>query len=331
VWGVLDGALQEKTTTCFGTNIGRSNERTPTQQAVFEAEAKHTSKMKEGYVLEPSGATQVRLPMKVKVLQDQLKNIAYPCVSTPKLNGVNATYRLKDGVLTLTSRGGEVYPDIPHLTSDILTIMAHTQTNELNGELYIHGEHLQDITSAVKKPKPLSKRLEFAMFDMPSEATYKDRRDTMIDEDTQFSYDYVSFLAGIQCDSIEDIEDHYAQCMDSKLEGTVVKNYKGLYVHGTRSSDQFKYKKALDAEFEVVGYEIDKNDCPVWVLTTNGHNFKAKPKGNRQDQQAIAKIAGEFVGLWATIEYEMLSKDGKPLKPIFMNFRDCDSSGNPLT
>lgn len=42
------------------------------------------------------------------------------------------------------------------------------QTDCLNGELYIHGEHLQDIQSAVKKPNKLSPKLQFHIFELPT-------------------------------------------------------------------------------------------------------------------------------------------------------------------
>ncbi len=127
-FGQVDGAQQTKDTTCYGTNIGRSNERTPTQQAEFEAKAKWTKKVKSGYTEDPSGVILVSLPMKVKVFQDQRKNVTYPCQSTPKINGVNATYTLTgDNHLMLTSRGGEDFPPIPHLQSLISNHLAITR------------------------------------------------------------------------------------------------------------------------------------------------------------------------------------------------------------
>jgi len=166
-WGQLDGKQQSKSTVAKGKNIGRANETTPEEQAILEAQSVWAKKQKAGYSTSSEAPTTVALPMKVKVFKDQLKNVIFPCVSTPKLNGVNATYRLVANELVLTSRGGEVYPPIPHLEEEVLDIMNRLATTELNGELYIHGEHLQDITSAVKKPKELSLKLTFNIFDVP--------------------------------------------------------------------------------------------------------------------------------------------------------------------
>ncbi len=112
--------------------MGRANERTPEQQAIFEMNAK-----------------AINLPQKVKVYQDQLHNIAEHVYISDKLNGINGLYRVNNGSLTLYSRGGLPYPELPHLTDDIMHLMQSNDLTALNVELYIHGTHLQDIQSAV--------------------------------------------------------------------------------------------------------------------------------------------------------------------------------------
>ena len=166
IYGQFGGKLQSQQTICKSVNIGKSNETTPEQQAQLESAALITKKIKSGYSYDQSGPTTVQLPMKVKAYQDQLHNVKFPCFSACKLNGVNAIYRRENGKLTIYSRGGEVYPTIPHLESLVHKAMDLFQSNELNGELYIHGEHLQDIQSAVKKPKELSAKLSFCIFDI---------------------------------------------------------------------------------------------------------------------------------------------------------------------
>ena len=162
-FGQLDGKLQHKHTTCYPKNVGRSNETSGSEQAILEANAKHLKKIKSGYSLsieEPSG---VLLPMKVKVYQENLNNVIFPCMVMTKYNGVNGTYTN----LSLTSRGGLDYNTIPHLEPEINELLSILDTTSLGGELFIPNTHLQDITSAVKKRKALSAQLEFRVFSMP--------------------------------------------------------------------------------------------------------------------------------------------------------------------
>ena len=176
VFGQLGGKLQTNTTTCQATNIGRSNERNPAQQTEFEALAEHKKKIKLGYALTMETPSEVTLPAKVKIYQEQLNNIKFPCYDMVKLNGINGLYKLEKGVLNLYSRGGELYPSIPHQHTEILLLMKALNTDALNGELYIHGKHLQDISSLVKKSQKDSNLLEFHVFDAPNiKGNFKER------------------------------------------------------------------------------------------------------------------------------------------------------------
>lgn len=339
-FGQLDGAMQTQSTQCISRNVGKANETTPEQQAELEVQALITKKLKSGYSYDQEAPVTVLLPMKVKSYQDQLHNITFPCYSTPKLNGINGLYRRDPATnqLTLYSRGGEAYPAIPHLTQPVLDIMDELNCNELNGELYIHNTPLQDIQSAVTKPNELSHKLTFNIFDISDSSEPFSKRHAILQElaQTLLSIDshirkYIGFVPAVICNSHEDIESHYIVCMTLQYEGTVIKLPHGLYKHNIRSSEQFKYKKTISAEFLISGFELDKRKHPVFHLWTDlqsTNTFKAKPKGTHEFLSSIDPKS--YVGHWATIEYECLSKSGTPLKPIFIGLRKCDESGNPL-
>lgn len=337
-FGQLDGKLQTNTTTCQATNVGRSNERTPTQQAEFEALADHKKKIKSGYSLTLDTPSEITLPAKVKVYQDQLKNVKFPCYSTFKLNGVNGLYKRENKILTLYSRGGEIYPEIKHLTQHIHDLMDELGCNELNGELYIHGEHLQDIQSAVKKPNDLSPRLTFYVFDTPDISTkysIRNQIDLATLAKTLHSIDspiiqYIGFLIGTECNSHEDIEMLYEDAILRGYEGTVIYNANHLYKYNERSSDAFKYKKALDAEFLILGYELDRQGNPTLICQSEGGSFKVRPTGTAEYRKQLLLDMPNNIGKWYKVEYETLSKDKIPLKPIGLGIRNCDQNGQPL-
>jgi len=206
------------------------------------------------------------------------------------------------------------------------------QSNELNGELYIHGEHLQNITSAVLKPKESSKLLSFCIFDIADSPLPYDERRVMMMQYLKFNPTIpssVCTIVGSVCLCTEDIETYYEKAMQAGFEGTVIKNLSGLYQHNVRSSDQFKYKKAQSAEFRITGYELDKRNHPVFhLITSKPALFKAKPKGSHEFLASIDPQT--YVGQWGTCEYETLSAAGIPLKPVFIGPRKCDTNGNPL-
>lgn len=330
MYGELNGKIQEHRYNSKKKNIGKANETTEYEQALNEANSKWTTQLKKGYTITPNEASGIMTPMRVKSYQEQLHNVKFPCFSAAKLDGVNAIYKRVDGKLTIYSRGGEVYPPIPHLEPLVHQAMDAFNSNELNGELYIHGEYLQDIQSAVKKPNQLSPKLSFCIFDIADSAEEFYERALLMHSYHNFDTTInstVSVIYNITCLSAADIDSHYSECTNFGYEGTVIKNHSALYQHNVRSSDMFKYKKAQSAEFRILSYELDKHGSPVFTLQCTTGTFKAKPIGTRGFWELFNP--SEYIGNWATVEYETLSKSGVPLKPIFITLRICDADGTP--
>lgn len=345
-FGQLGGKLQSKTTTCFSKNIGKSNSTTPSEQAVLEAQAKWEKKVKAGYTTDQTAPVSVQLPQKVKTYIGNESKIVFPAYSTYKYNGVNATYWLQpDGTLKLTSRGGNEYPAIPHLESGIRSVLAALGTDSVNGELYIHGEHLQDIVSAVKKPKELSKQLTFRFFEFPTyEAPEKQVRSPLTVKSfaykasqlvalkhSDYTDEVVTPVELVLVENRAELEAHYVMAMSEGYEGTVIYNQDAEYKFNERSSSVYKYKKAVDAEFVVHSYELDKNGHVVYHChTPEGKSFKVKRKGTNEERQLDVASAANNIGCWLKVEFEMYSKDNVPLKPVGLTFRNCNSTGEPL-
>ena len=321
-FGQLDGKLQTSTDTCSPKNTGRSNERTAEQQAILEAQSKFAKKVKSGYSQELTSTPTVQLPQKVKTYQDNKHLVSYPCYATPKYNGLNGTYwLLPDKTLKLTSRGGDELPPIPHLEPTILKMMEHFKTTCINGELYISGESLQNITSAVKKPKELSKSLEFIPFELPLvSAPYKDKVALLI-----------KYIPIVYITREEMLEEFYAATVGAGYEGVVIYNTNSIYQFNQRSSTVLKYKPVADAEYKILSYTTDRNGHPVFTCETHdGKQFKVKPKGTDEERkQIITNFDSQYKNNYYKIEYEMLSDSGIPLKGVGIGLRACTTTGEP--
>ena len=322
-FGQLDGKLQTSTDTCSPKNTGRSNSTTAEQQAILEAQSKFAKKVKSGYSQELTSTPTVQLPQKVKTYQDNKHLVSYPCYATPKYNGLNGTYwLLPDKTLKLTSRGGDELPPIPHLEPTILKMMEHFKTTCINGELYISGESLQNITSAVKKPKELSKSLVFIPFELPLvSAPYKDKVALLI-----------KYIPIVYITSEEMLEDFFTVTVEAGYEGIVIYNTDSIYQFNQRSSTVLKYKPVADAEYKILSYTTDRNGHPVFTCETHdGKQFKVKPKGTDEERkQIITNFDSQYKNNYYKIEYEMLSDSGIPLKGIGVGLRACDSNAEPL-
>lgn len=330
-WGIIGGKQQTQEYVCTGRNIGRANATTPEQQAIIEAQAKYVDKVKSGYSTDISAPITVQLPQKVKSYLDNKHLVKFPAFTTPKLNGVNGTYWLIDGQLSLTSRGGESYPLIPHLEEQIKQAMDFLQTDCLNGELYIHGEHLQDIQSAVKKPNKLSPKLQFHIFELPTINQPYSAKSTLFGQlNATLGLSHVIGITPISVESHDDAAIWYNIHMLSGFEGSVIYNSDAMYEFNVRSSSVLKYKGTLDLEVKLLSYNVDKNGHPVFNAIYNGKEFKVKPKGtDKERKDIISNFESQYKDQWYNISYECFSKDGTPLKPVGNYLRNCNNLGEP--
>lgn len=335
-YGQVAGKMQTKTTTCKGKNIGKANATTDAEQALSEAASKWEKQKKKGYVECPTGKSNVLLPMKVKAyFDDKMKDkVVFPATLSPKLNGVNGECRLlPDGTFVQLSRGGEEYPLPPaNAVKELRVAMAALGTDSLNYEIYLHGTHLQDINGAVRAPhnhKELWEKLQYHVFDLPTiGGSWKTRKGKL--KKSLVTGKYVKPVIVMEVSSHADIINQQDGYVALGFEGSIVRNYEGLYEYNKRTMDVLKVKYVLSEEFQVLSWAPDKNSHPVYVCKSQGGDFKVKRKGTNEERLADAQVADDNIGEWLTVEFETWSKDKKPLKPVGITFRVCDTEGNPL-
>jgi DNA ligase-1 len=145
------GGVGEKLTTdpetiTKGKNIGKSNETTPWEQAVLEADAKFEKKLKSGYVKTLAAAKRGKVDAAVKGgIEPQLAHsyakqghkISFPCVGQPKLDGIRCIAIKLGTSVTLWSRQRNQFTSCPHIEEDIRKVFAGKDII-LDGELYNH-------------------------------------------------------------------------------------------------------------------------------------------------------------------------------------------------
>lgn len=168
VWQVevVDQAPQAKLKITHGQEGGKMTEkaeyftegkqgRNAFEQAISEAEGRIKKQVDKGY--RENKADLENLPVLAMLSKDHTKDGKTETVEdgvfiSDKLDGVRclAKCKLADGVkvVTLESRTGQPYV-VPHIIEELTEFMQPGDI--LDGELYIHGPSLQEITSAVKR------------------------------------------------------------------------------------------------------------------------------------------------------------------------------------
>lgn len=341
--GTIDGKKQQSRYTAQATNVGRSNERTPIQQASFEAEAKWRFQVERKYSTTPSDAENfLLLPMlaesidkKKKLLFEDKSMVKFvPCDIQPKLDGVRCLAVKQDGEISLLSRQGKEWGFVPHIIDQLAWL---PEGDCLDGELYIHDPNIsfQTITSwckgTHKQAKPEAIRVEYHVYDYPmvnnddNWGTWSQRRVKLesIPESAN-----VKSLITYSCESYEDIQKYHSIFVADGYEGAIVRIRKGEYSFGHRSSNLMKVKSFMDDDYEVVGWTTGKQDsregdCVIWICKDNKSEttFQVRPQGTHDERKELTKIADTLIGSVLKVKYFELTDDGIPRFPVGIGFR----------
>jgi DNA ligase-1 len=330
-WGQDGGAQQQARFECKPKNAGRANATTAEEQAIKEAVAKWKKQVKKKYFETPEAAgTELNLkPMLAKSFEDRKAKVTYPVDVQPKLDGVRCFAYRRDGRVFLQSRGGDPY-DVEHIRSALepcLTAEGHV----LDGELYLHGTSLQNITSLVKRPQEGSERLSYCIYDHTFIETYNtawQMRRTVLERWFKESAPSESILPvpTVQAESEERVRalhDHYVK---AGYEGAIIRTLDGVYKFGYRSSDLLKLKSFQDAEFPIVGWTVGKGkfaNVPIFKCTTGeGKEFDVAPKGTDAERLEMLRKADSLIGKQLTVRFFDWTDERIPHFPVGICIRE---------
>lgn len=331
----LDGKVTRREHPAKAKNVGRSNETTPLEQAQLELDSRAKKQLDKGYVRtqeeakEPSTNTLGLLKPMLATALEKVKpgDIDWTMASAqPKLDGHRALF--KDGVLY--SRQGKVI-DLPHVTEAIKA--AGLDHLHLDGELYLHGKTLQEISSLVKRHQEETKELVYHIYDVVADHPWR-KRIHFADSEGAKPDTWPGSLCRVPhrlVRNFEELQEAHEQNLSNGYEGTMLRWGSAGYQDGKRSKHLLKMKNFQDDEFEIVGAERGVPylssggvfEVPVWVLDAgNGRTFTATAQGNMQEKNALWETRNEHIGKKLTVKYHYLSKDGIPQLPVALRFRE---------
>ena len=133
----------------------------------------------------------------------------------------------------------------------------------------------------------------------------------------------------LEVQSEEQVLAFQEKCIESKFEGCMVRNRKGLYESGVRSKNLLKVKLFEDDEFKVVGYaqaEGGHAGCVIWICSTDknapiiGYSmekpgptmFRVVPNGSLPERMEYFKEGDKHMGKMLTVKFQGYSLDGLP-------------------
>lgn len=336
--GALGGKQTTKRYTAEPKNVGKANETTAEQQAQLEAEAKITKQLKSGYFYtqEEALAFVEFTPMKAQNHNKHAAKIVYPVYMQPKLDG----FRL------MIDKNGQAWSK----QGEPIELPAHWEgvkefaisCGGLDGEVYAGlisegGLSLQAIRSAFLTPDEVNTpKLKYFVYDIPDTGVLDqyERLEKLDSTPNKEIPESIVLHIGEYVTNEYQGDLLHAKWTKMKYEGSIYRNIDGLYEFGKRSYNLIKRKDRQDAEAIVESVRIDKNgDGVLFTTCLNGDQVgkqveflmrkDADPMINyRKYENAIC-----LIGKAVMYEYEDLSDDGVPLKPVGTALREVLPNG----
>lgn len=329
---------------CHPKNVGRANETTPFEQALFTAQSKWNKKRDQGYDPEEEEATEekeegkyrsspLRLrPMLAQKYETRAHDLRFPAGASPKLDGIRALVQLysptgeeKDLQVQITSRLNKEYPFLTRIREEVLVLLQHFGPKIiLDGELYSHSLAFNLISGAARaknRPSPQDDLIEFWIFDLylPDEPdlSYKERAERLREMEAfcssrgQFeaeSFSNLRFVTYHEVNSHEEIPAFHTRFVSEGYEGLMLRNLDAPYLLGYRTENLLKYKDFVDEEFQVVDVEQGKGTeegAVVFVCeTSEGERFTVRPRGSIAKRRWQLEHRDLYVGKMLTVRYQ---------------------------
>lgn len=323
--GVLDTEnIVKHSKLCKSKNIGKSNETTPEEQAILEAEAKVKDKLTKGYfeTVEDAETEEVILPMLAKDYKKESGKIDWSkdVYIQPKLDGMRCLAIIKNGNVTFKSRDGKNIENIDHIKNELTGL----EDQILDGELYAHGLSFQENMKLIKKYRPgKTEDIKYHVYDFVDNLSFKlrfEKLKTLIDSNNFKTVELV--FTKLLDDKLKLPVIHMCNMNDS-YEGSIIRHGDNHYKINGRCSSLLKYKDFKDISLEIE--QITPNEVNPLHGTPHfnlkGKSFKAGCKLSHKERENLLLNKHKYIGKIAEIRYFEETDDGIPRFPVMVGIR----------
>ena len=339
--GQVDGKkVVSKWTECAGKNLGKKNETTPEEQAMFEAQSKYKKKLETGYTEYIDKIDDVKFkPMLAQKFEDRIKEVQKAikdgyCWSQPKLDGIRCIAR-KDGLFT---RNGKRHENLAHIEKELESYFKENPDSILDGEIYNHDfkDDFNELCSIVRKTKPTpedreysAKYAEYWIYDKNSQDNFGDRMEELTNLCLTYVFGMVKILETRKIYDMEELDSSESDYIEKGYEGQIVR-ISDVGYEQKRSKCLLKRKRFIDEEFKIIDIEEGIGNRSgvagkIILETEEGKLFGAGIRGDYSFFEILLNSKQEYIGQWATIRYFNRTPDENiPRFPVFVNVRDYE-------
>ncbi len=309
-YGQVGGKLQTTIgKECISTNDNRINCRDSVSQAVFEVESMYRDQLRLRYFEDLESARNNKKIMPMLAQNGKKIKFEFPIDIQPKYDGLRCLTIWQNDEIKLLSRGNKFYnvKHIENILSDMLK-----EGEMLDGELYIHGISLQTINSWVKREQSDTLKIEYHIYDTPSDEPWYKRKNKL---KSYKSNDIIKIVETTTVNSLSEIELFHNKFVEDGFEGAILRDNNSKYLFGKRSSGLLKWKNFEDKEFKIVGIESGTgkmSDCPIFVCKNdmNDKTFNVVPLGTMESRKEM--FTDSNIGKFLTVKFIGRTEDMIP-------------------
>ena len=264
-----------------------------------------------------------------------------------KLDGVKALFYYKDGEVLTASRGGEDYNiSTTHIRTwePLVKFFEANPTVILDGELFVRGKTLQQISGAARMEKNAydCDWLQYWVYDCyftdNPNMIAKDRYNFLVNELNHkfgiFVYlspeddeikDEVRLLYHENVSGWDNMKKLHDKWVAEGFEGAVITDPSKPYKVGSRCNNLIKIKQYKSEDFVVVGYKLGLRGTEDMTFTCqleDGRTFEAMPCGDRATKaEYVENFDNKYRGHKAECTFFNYSDDGIPTQTKMRIFR----------
>ena len=343
-YGVVDGKQTTvNTLVTSGKNIGKSNETTPWEQAMKQADALFTKQSDDlGYSEKPDNNNMIIKPMLAHTYFDKNgnpdknkdKHIQVPFYMQPKLDGVRMLVGKKlDGTQVVMSRTGKPMYNMDHITSELFPRLKKGEF--VDGENFTFELTFEEITGICRTSKEKHaenkqcQSIRFHAFDTfhlsRMDEPFKARMKRL--EELTHNTNNTSRVDTITVTSKAVIKDILGEYLQKGYEGGMIRNPSGGYKLDARSNDLQKVKYFVTEEFTICGFiEADGRDkgTVIWECENEKGKFKVRPRGSLELRKEWFTNGKKYIGKQLTVQYQNMTEHGFPRFPVGIAIRDYE-------
>jgi hypothetical protein len=257
----------------------------------------------------------------------------FPVILQPKVNGVRCFAKLVNGKTKLFSKKGLEY-NLPHISEwlDANNAIYYVEGENviLDGELYIPGESLGSITSAVKAMQLNTTCVEYHLFDLAIEGMNQvERLKILYNENNKIAIGLNSPIKLVRSIRVHDnasVQRYTDEFISQGYEGSIQREYDLEYKFGSRPKNITKLKRTISAEFRIIDVVPQEKDdtLGMFVCTTGREEFKVPAQGDMAFKQKVRLQPHKFIGKDLTIVFYEYTDKGIPLHIIENIVRDYE-------